>query len=369
MFPRIEYLEWIEGRPAAAIHDLAASDLRGDRDTGTAIPDILTEYDDAPAGVSLETQLATRYGVAPEQVLVTAGASHANFLATAAALDTATDRGDEDPRVLVERPGYEPLVKTPMGLGAPVDRFDRPPNEDYAIDPERVAQSLQDETALVTVTNRHNPSGRRVDRATLSTLAETVGDRESRLLVDEVYAPYTRTSTGDGPFGGPTAADLEDVVITNSVTKFFGLGDVRIGWLIADQEFVSRARRVMGHVPTVAETSRALGRRTLHAHEALTAEARSLLDTNADLITDFVGETPGITGPVYDGSTFAALGHDTLDGEDLAAVAADAGILVVPGRFFGVPDRVRVSVGRSPRDCAASLDAFARVLEGHIATG
>jgi len=363
MFPRIEYLEWIEGRPAAALHDLAASDLRGDRDTGTAMPDILADHADPPAGVSLETQLATLYGVDPEQVLVTAGASHANFLAVAAALDIAREDGVASPRALVETPGYEPLVKTPTGLGAAVDRVPRPAEDDYAIDPDRVADAITDETAVVTITNRHNPSGRRLDRGTLAETAAAVRAEGARLLVDEVYAPYTRDPVGDGPFGGPTAAGLGDVVVTNSLTKFFGLGDVRIGWLVADADFVARARRVLGHVPTVAETGRALGRRTLHAREALVDRAQTLLAENGTLLEAFVADTPTIRGPVYDGATFAAIGHDTVGGDDLAAAAADAGILVVPGRFFGAPDRVRVSVGRSHRDCAASLEALASVLE------
>ncbi|MFC7045632.1 hypothetical protein ACFQH6_09650 [Halobacteriaceae archaeon GCM10025711] len=109
MFPSIDYLEWIEGRPRAALYDLGSSDLRGDRAfEATVVPDLLEDLPDPPAGVSLHTLLATEYGVEPEQVVVTAGATHANFLAAATALQDA-----EDPRVLVERPGYEPLRRTP----------------------------------------------------------------------------------------------------------------------------------------------------------------------------------------------------------------------------------------------------------------
>lgn len=66
--------------------------------------------------------------------------------------------------MLVEKPGYEPLLTTPEAFGARVDRFRRPPDTGYDLEPDRVAAALADELALVTVTNRHNPSGQLVDR-------------------------------------------------------------------------------------------------------------------------------------------------------------------------------------------------------------
>ena len=55
--------------------------------------------------------------------------------------------------------------------------------------------------------------------------------------------------------------------------------------------------------------------------------------------------------------------HDLLDGDELTERALDAGVLVVPGRFFGMREGVRVSLGRAPDDCRAALEAFGRVLD------
>jgi hypothetical protein len=40
--------------------------------------------------------------------------------------------------VLVEKPGYQPLTATPASLGANVDRFLRPADDDYRLLPERI---------------------------------------------------------------------------------------------------------------------------------------------------------------------------------------------------------------------------------------
>lgn len=359
MFPRLEYLEWIRGRPEAALHDLAGSDLKGATESGSMVPEVVADLPEPPAGLTVETLLATVYGVEPECVLVTAGASHANFLAFAAAL--AGEAGDQ---VLVEAPSYEPLVKTPRGLGATVDRFDRPASDTWALSPDRVADTVDAETALVTVSNRHNPSGRLADRETLGDVAAAAQAADARLLVDEVYAPYGDQPAGSNQaFGGVTAAGLENTVITGSLTKFFGLGDVRIGWLIADPSFVDRARSILAHVPAVAATSRAMARRVLYHRETIIEAARELSMHHAELLQSFVEERSALTGPVFEGSSYAFLAHENADGDQVAEAATREGVLVVPGRFFGDSERVRVSLGRDRDAVRAALTAFGAVLD------
>jgi aspartate/methionine/tyrosine aminotransferase len=375
MFPRLDYLEWISGRPEVAMYDLGSSDLRGDRDHEPEIvPEHLEGLDEPPVGASLEMQLAGEYGVDPDQVLLTPGASTANFVAAATALDGELEKGGPttdaetdteapEPRVLVEKPGYEPLVKTPRALGAKVDRFLR--DDEYRLNVERAGNAIVEDTRLVTVTNRHNPSGALAGRDTLAELAETVAAHDARVLVDEVYAPFqTEPTDGDGTaFGGPTAASLENSVVTGSLTKFFGLADVRVGWLIADADFVSHARSIAYHIPGFADTSRALGMRALYNLDTLTDRNRELVAENSALITSFLDARDDVEGCIPEGSTFAFLDPEHVDGDELAAAAWDEGVLVVPGRFFDDSERVRVSLGRSPESCSAALDTLGAVLD------
>lgn len=380
MFPRLDYLEWITGRPEVALYDLGSSDLRGVRDHDSEIvPAPLQDLDDPPVGATVELQLAQQYGVQPEQVLVTPGASSANLLAAAAtvhldgvkgASDSPEDDATVDTHVLVEKPGYEPLVKSPQGVGATVDRFMR--NGTFELEPERVAAAMTPETGLVTVTNRHNPSGHLTDRETIEAIAEIVRDGDARLLVDEVYAPYVTSDPGEPTpdssdarraFGGVTAAGIEGSVVTGSLTKFYGLGDLRIGWLIADEPFVEAARSIEYHVAGVAGPSRRLARRALHNTEALSSRARTLLSENTRLLTEFVSNRDDVQGVVEPDSTFAFLDPQGISGDVLAEAAWEEGVLVVPGRFFDDPDRVRVSLGRDPATVEAGLEALGVVLD------
>ncbi|WP_267639643.1 pyridoxal phosphate-dependent aminotransferase [Haloarchaeobius amylolyticus] len=366
MFPTIEYLEWIAGKPEAATHDLGSSDLRGTfQHQRGPIPGRLAGLDDPPPERDLDRQLADCYGVDESNVLVTAGATMANFVAIATAIQQAGDTGDASgPQVLVEKPGYEPLRASARALGGRVDRFLRPPEDGYPLVPGRVEAALMDDAGLVVTTNRHNPSGEFTAVETVAETARAADDYGARVLVDEVYAPYVTDLTTDGPFGAPTAAGVENTVVTGSLTKFMGLGGLRVGWLLADADFVEAARSVAWHLPALAEPSVALAARALEHREELVPAQRDLLAANHELLAGFVAERDDLAGEIPPGSSFGFVEHASVGGDDLAARAwEEYDLLVVPGRFFDRPEAVRLSLGRSAGHCEEALAVFGDLLD------
>ncbi len=360
MFPDMDYLDWITGRPEAATHDLGSSDLRrAVPEPDGIVPPKLADLPSPPDDLDLETIIADAYGVETENVLVTAGATHANFIAMAAALG-GTDEA-ETPRMLVEKPGYEPLVATPEGLGATVDRFRRPAEDDYGLDPGRIEAAMDDDTRCIVVTNRHNPSGSRASRETMAEASRTAAANDATLLVDEVYAPFCANETS--VFGGPTAAMLPNTVITNSMTKYLGFGPVRVGWLVADADFVSRAQSVMFHVPAISAPSTSLTRRALYSETELAEGSRDRIEENRELLAEFVEEHDDISGAVQSGCTYGFFSHDSADGDEVSEAAWDEEILVVPGRFFDDSDSFRLSLGLDNETVRAGLNAFGDVLD------
>lgn len=392
MFEPMPYLEWIEGKPAAATYDLGSSAVRPRPvpDENVVVPSPLAGLSQpASDGPSLREAIAAEYDVPTEQVLVTSGATQANVLAAVAAFGRATDGagpvGDDDVddnsddgggrlhdvTALVERPGYEPLVATPGELGAGVDRFVRSAEADYALDPDRVAAAASRETALITVSNRHNPSGHLSDREELAAFAAVTGDNDAVLLVDEVYAPYTAADEVGArdedrtAFGGPTAAGLPNAVVTGSLTKFHGLEELRIGWLVGPAEVVERARVAATHLGSVAGPSRALARRFFAHRDDLVDDSRAHLTAAAERLREFVAGRDDLTASHDDpGCSFASVEHDAADGDAVAEAAWAAGILVVPGRFFGLPAGFRLSTGGDPSEVAEGLERLGAVLDG-----
>lgn len=356
MLDPIEYLQWYRTQSGIDF-DLGGTDLRPDGPDGAKIiPDAIADVEDPPDGEGGVSILAREYDVDPGNVFLTSGARHAHLLAVMAALGVA----DGEARALVETPAFEPLFKTPAGLGAHIDRLERPAPR-FELDPRRVDAAMTPDTASVTVTNRHNPSGYRSDEAELAAVAEMAADRNALLLSNEVYAPYG-TAEVDGPFGGPTAAGLPNAIAVGSLTKFHGIGELRVGWLVVPDDLRDVVNGIQMHFPTMGPASRILSTRALSA-DRLEERARRLVRGNHPLLADFVADRPDLSGPIHDGSSFGFVAHERASGDEVVEAAREERLIVIPGRFFGYPGRVRMGLGSEPEISREALDRFGSALD------
>src|SRR5207237_6750452 len=127
-----------------------------------------------PGGYGYEPLLraiAQRYGVPQESVVSAIGTSMANYLALAA----TTEPGDE---ILVEHPAYEPMLSAARYLGLSIAYFQRPAEQNFAIDLADLERRLTPRTRVIVITNLHNPSGAFCPESTLrevAALARRVG--------------------------------------------------------------------------------------------------------------------------------------------------------------------------------------------------
>lgn len=348
------YMEWAKTRPAAR-WDLAISNVLGctiDDLPGAAGALALAGRNDSGYPPLLEA-IASRYGVSPSQVTTAQGASGANFLVYAALLG----QGDD---VLVERPGYDPLMGAPRLLGAQVVQFDRLFEEGYALDPARVAAAMTPRTRLIVITSPHNPSSALADGRALRAVGEIAAARGAHVLVDEVYLDAADATV-------PTAATLGDTfIVTSSLTKSYGLAGLRCGWILSSEDVAARLRRardvVDGTGSIVAERLSVLAFEHL---DRLRARTRALLDTNLPLVRAFLrnrqdlecveprGGTvvfPRIRG-VGDTSAFAAF------------LLAERDTAIVPGRFFQAPAHFRLGFSGPTDTLRGGLEVLAAALD------
>ena len=288
--------------------------------------------DDLDAPRDFADAIAERYGVGVDEVVPALGTSQALHVACAAILEPGDD-------VLVETPTYEPLHRVPIGLGARVRTFTRSHARGYAIDVAEIRAHLTERTRMVLVTSPHNPSGIPIPRAQLEELARTCADVGAALLVDEVYAEFAN--------GRPESARAagQNVVAVSSLTKRWGLGWARAGWMIASPEIAGRAqiaiRHSVGH-PGTAHA--ALGLAALRALPALTERADAILEGGADVVNDWIESRDRSSWKRPPAGPF---GFVRVEGaEDLRPaidrLCTEHGVIVAPGSFFGAPGAFRI---------------------------
>src|ERR1043165_2717912 len=159
------YMNWAKTRSVAK-YNLATSGLGNVKlsELRVSLDDL--EITDGGYGYQpLIQSIATRYRVAPEQVVTAAGTTFANHLAMAALIKP----GDE---VLFEHPAYEPMLALAHYLGAQVKRFSRTFENEFRIEPEEIEHLISNRTRLIVLTNLHNPSGVLIEDATIKQLGE-----------------------------------------------------------------------------------------------------------------------------------------------------------------------------------------------------
>lgn len=104
--------------------------------------------------------------------------------------------------------------------------------------------AVRDAHGLVVVVNPNNPTGRVFPRAELLSLAARLEKQGARLHVDEAF--------GDGEAGESLAADaglLPGLTVFRSFGKFFGLAGLRLGFVLAEADVLSRFAEWLGPWP------------------------------------------------------------------------------------------------------------------------
>lgn len=300
----------------------------------------------------LRERIASRYGVAVEQVVAADGTSMANFLATAALISP----GDE---VLLEHPTYELLIGAASFLGASISRFGRKASDAFRLDPAAVEQALTRSTRLIVITNLHNPSSVLADEADLravGALARSVG---ARILVDEVYLDAAVPRRSSAVHLGP------EFVATNSLTKVYGLSGLRCGWILAEPELAERMWRLNDLFGVnQAHQAERLGCIAFDHLDQVIGDNPAMLERNRALFNEFVDARSDLNcAPAEHGITAFPrwLGGDTQRLDDHLRERYDTS--VVAGRWFEMPEHFRVGFGLPPEDFETGLSRLGAALD------
>jgi aspartate/methionine/tyrosine aminotransferase len=350
------YLEWARRHYGKVPFDLASSGLAAASLADLGQPPRLDEPD-GPG--RLRRAIAAFNGVPEGETAAALGTTHALWLAYTSVLQPGDD-------VLVESPGYEPVWSLAESAGARVARFARKLEDRFAIDVDAIGAAITPRTRIVAVTNPHNPSGVRVDEDTVRRLASVVAARGAYLLVDEVYGPLGQMEPGARVWEGSARRLSSAVIAVSSLTKSFGLGDARVGWVLGPAEVIASAEAVLlatcGYLPT---QHAGFGAWALSHIEALSARAATLTKGKRERVQAWMAGRRDLDWSAPADGLFGLAVRRT-PGDLLPVIEAGAvreGVLVAAGAFFGVPNGFRLSWTIDRDKLEGALERLARVLD------
>ncbi len=331
-----EYMHWTK-TSRNATYNLAISDLAHYplSELNIQLSDLSITGANGYGYSPLLEAIARKEQVSSDCVVETLGTSMANYIAMAALIES----GDE---VLIEHPTYELLLSTAQYLGANVKRFHRRFENKFQIDVDELRRTVTPKTKIIVITNLHNPSSAFTDEQTLKQIGEIAAKVGSTVLVDEVYldaafSEHPRSAFHLGP----------QFVTTDSLTKVYGLSGLRCGWILAEPTLVQKMWRLIDlHYSTHVFIAEQMSTTAFAQLEKISARAQALLTANSEMVRSFLSSRKDISAIPHEHGliTFPRLLSD--DADRLCEVLRNKyQTAIVPGRFFDMPQHVRIGVG------------------------
>jgi len=166
----------------------------------------------------LRAALGRHYGLDPARIVCGAGSDEIlNLLVRA-----YCGPGDE---LLYSQYGFLMYAINALGVGAtPVAA----PAKGYGSDVDAMLAAVTDRTRIVCLANPNNPTGTYVSKDDVRRLHAGL-PKNVLLVIDAAYAEYV--SRNDYESGVELVDQAENVVMTRTFSKIYGLGGLRLGWM------------------------------------------------------------------------------------------------------------------------------------------
>lgn len=213
--------------------------------------ELLRRYPSNAAAV--EATLAARLGVAPAQVLVTAGGDDALDRAFRAFLWPGR-------QVVLPVPTFVMLERYARLAGATVVTV---PWRDGPFPLPAVLVATGPDTGAIAVVSPNNPTGAVISAAALRELAATAP--QAAILCDLAYAEFADEDLT------PVALELGNALVFRTLSKAWGLAGARVGYVVGPEPLVA-VLRAAGNPYAVAAPSAALALAHLASGEAPMAQ-------------------------------------------------------------------------------------------------
>ena len=179
----------------------------------------------------LRQAIAEVHNLDPERIICGAGSDEIiAFLCQAFA-----GVGDE---VLFTEHGFSMYRISALAAGAtPVEAKER----ERVTDVDALLDACTDNTRLVFVANPNNPTGTMIGGNEIARLADGLPPK-ALLVLDGAYAEYVEGFDG----GAGLVGSRDNVVMTRTFSKIYGLGGLRIGWGYGPKPLIDILNRVRG---------------------------------------------------------------------------------------------------------------------------
>ncbi|MBN8508483.1 MAG: pyridoxal phosphate-dependent aminotransferase [Burkholderiales bacterium] len=273
--------------------------------------------------------------VAPQRIVVTAGATGALQLACALLLDPGSE-------VLMPDPTYPCNRHIVSAFNATTTLIPAGPEKRFQLDAADIAAHWGPRTRGAMLASPSNPTGTTIAPAQLQAVLDALRARSGFLVFDEIYNELTY-----GAEKPRTALALgDDVIVLNSFSKYFCMTGWRLGWMVVPEALAADVEKLAMNLFICPPATAQHAALACFAPESIGIyeQRRAEFARRRDFIVPALRELGFGVPTEPDGAfyVYADCARFGVPSEQLADRLLDeAGVCLVPGIDFGVQDAQR----------------------------
>ena len=299
-----------------------------------AMADGKLQYTAATGLPALRLAIASHYrqvyglDVAPERIIVTAGASAALLLACAALVEPGAE-------VLMPDPSYPCNRHFVAAFEGRARMIPSGPEQRFQLTEAMVRENWSEATAGVLLASPSNPTGTSIAHDELARIARVVREKGGFTIVDEIYQGLTYD---EAPFSALSLG--EDIIVINSFSKYFNMTGWRLGWLVVPENMVRAIEKLSQNLFICASSIAQYAGLACFTPEAIAIfeERKAEFRRRRDYIVPALREL-GFKVPVTPDGAFYVYADCSALSDDADALTIrmlnEAGVVLVPGLDFG----------------------------------
>ncbi|HAV41390.1 MAG TPA: hypothetical protein DCW97_03145, partial [Acidobacteria bacterium] len=306
----------------------------------------------------LRQQIARLYpGIDPENIMVTAGSSEANFLL----MWSLIEPGD---KVVFELPNYLQMWGLAKAFGARVEPLWLKEELGWQPAPEDINRVITPGTKLVILTNPNNPTGSILKPGLREKIIQRVEEAGAWLIADEVYRGAEISGEETASFYG----QLKQVAVVGGLSKAYGLPGLRLGWLAGPGELVRKIWTYHDYTTiSVSALTDHLAAKALEPDRRLKLlnRTRDIIRHNLPLLEKWLqsfGLQFSYQAPSAGAILFTAYNYDYNSTRLVEQILKEKNVLLVPGDHFELDRHLRLGFGSRPEYLQAGLGRVAEFL-------
>jgi hypothetical protein len=344
----------------SGVHPLHLGEMLGGKKAVDEFLDTSLGYPHADGTPQLRSAIASMYkGATAKNVFAVNGSSEANFLAAW----NLFEKGDE---VAIMTPNYAQMWGLAKTWKLKIRPLRLKEELGWQFDPEDLKKVVTKKTKVVQVCNPNNPTGAVMAREQRKALIDAVKDAGAWLLSDEVYLGAERV----GPRTESLWGACDRTLISNGLSKAYGLAGLRTGWLVGPQDRLAKIKEHHDYLTlTPAALSDRLARIALEPkmREKILARTQGILKKNYPAVRDWIeshGSMFSHVPPTAGAICYIHYRHRINSTKLAYRLRTEKSVLLVPGDHFGMDGYIRIGTGPPTDYLLKGLDRVDELLNG-----